>query len=132
MSREQKGWLKEIKFSQLSLTDLREFMYFALRESPAAGQFWDLITGLRGPDSPSERPDMSSEESAKAYAGRRNRKYDAGEVIRDTAFFGACGGCARSHAGDTIVVNPASKQDHYDRHAVRAAKVIGLKVKERE
>lgn len=120
-----------VEFGKLTLTDLREFMYFVITECPASGQFWDLITGLRGPDFPSERGDQSPVEHAKAYSDRRKRKYEAGEVIREKAFYGAIGGGARSHAGDTVVVNPSIRADHYDRHAIRAAQVVGLKIKER-
>src|SRR5688572_29161842 len=35
-----------------------------------AHKFWDIITALRGPDSPSERPDMTPKEASEAYAGR--------------------------------------------------------------
>lgn len=120
-----------VDFNTITLTDLREFMYFVITQCPASGKFWDLITGLRGPDNPSERADQSPSEHAKAYSDRRKRKYDAGEVIRAEAFYGAIGGAARSHKGDTVVVNPPSRSDHYDRHVVRAAQVIGLKIKER-
>src|SRR3990167_6500200 len=83
--------------AQLSLDDWRRFMAAFLRYNPHAGEAWDVLTCLRGPDSPSERPDMTANESAVAYTGRRKRKYNTVEVIRAAAFFGTCGGCARYH-----------------------------------
>lgn len=127
----KRGWLEGIKFKELSLTDLREFMYFVITECPAGGKFWDVITALRGPDSPSERGDQTPSEQAMNYDRRRARKYESGEIIRSAAFYGAIGGAARSHKGDTVVVNPGVAQDHYDRHVVRAATVLGLNVKVR-
>jgi len=41
---------------------------------PDGGRLWDVMCALRGPDVPSERPDMDSKESCVAYAGRRKRK----------------------------------------------------------
>lgn len=91
-------------------------------------QLWDLMTGLRGPDSPSERGDMTSEEQARAYKGRRARKFKTVEVIRAKAFNGVIGGSARSHHADHITLPPRGQWDHFDRHMERAARVLGLKV----
>lgn len=115
--------------SKASFDELRTFMGQVIRYNPSSGKLWDLITCLRGPDSPSERPDMSAEESSKAYAGRRERKFNTVEVIRQNAFFGVVGGAARHRAGDTVLLPPSSQRDHFDRHVARAASVLGLKVK---
>lgn len=92
------------------------------------GRLWDLMCGLRGPDSPSERGDMSETESARAYKGRRARKFKTVEIIREKAFFGVIGGCARHHEDDHILLPPDKERDHFDRHMERAAVVLGLKV----
>jgi len=92
-------------------------------------RFWDLITCLRGPDSPSERSNMTSEEHAAAYSGRRKRKYNTVEVIRHKVFYGACGGSARRRAGDSVLLPPPYKWEHFDKHVARAAEVLGLEVK---
>lgn len=97
-------------------------------KNPGGGNLWDLLTGLRGPDSPSETPDMSSSESAKAYQGRRDRKYKSTEVIREEAFFGVVGGAARYRKATKVLLPPQSLWDHFDKHAYRAANAIGLKV----
>ena len=60
--------------SELSFNEWREFMALFIKTNGSSGAAWDLMTCLRGPDSPSERGDMSSEEAATAYAGRRARK----------------------------------------------------------
>ena len=91
-------------------------------------KFWDLITGLRGPDSPSERPDMNTKAASLAYSLRRQRKYDTVEVIRNKAFFGVVGGAARSHEADHVTLPPQSQWDHFDKHVSRAAGTLGLKV----
>lgn len=54
------------------------------------------------------------------------------EIIREKAFFGVTGGSARHHDDDTVIVPPSGEQDHFDRHVVRAAGVLGLKVKVEE
>lgn len=118
-----------IEFAQeASFDDLRRFMGQVIRYNPNSGALWDLITCLRGPDSPSERPDQSSEESAKAYAGRRERKRRTVEVIRENAFFGVVGGAARHRPGKVVQLPPRNQWDHFDRHVQRAASVLGLEV----
>ena len=89
---------------------------------------WDLLCGLRGPDTPSEREDMDYTQRTRAYTGRRERKYKTAEVIREKAFFGQVGGGARHHDADHIILPPASEWDHFDTHMQRAADVLGLKV----
>lgn len=93
---------------------------------------WDLITGLRGPDSPSERPDRSSKENKEAYALRRKRKYNSTEIIRSHAFFGVVGGSARYHGGEEIILPPSSEWDHFDKHMARAAQAIGLRIMDKK
>lgn len=112
----------------MTFDEWREFMAEFLRHNPNASKAWDLITCQRGPDSPSERPDMKPAESAKAYKGRRERKYNTVEVIRAASFGGVVGGAARSHKADKVIVPPSEQRDHFDRHVVRAAQVLGLKV----
>src|SRR3990167_7388994 len=112
----------------MSFADWRKFMGVFLRHNSAASLAWDLMTCLRGPDSPSERGGMSSAEAAAAYQGRRERKYRTVEVIRSAAFGGGVGGCARSHPGTAIQLPSRGEWDHFDRHADRAARVVDLKV----
>lgn len=116
--------------SGLSLDELRQLMGKIIRTNPNSGRFWDILTCLRGPDSPSERPDMAAGEASKAYQGRRDRKYKTVEIIRSAAFFGAIGGSARSHKGDAVTLPPHSQWDHFDKHVARAANALKLEVKE--
>lgn len=119
---------QEKKRTSLSLSDLRRIVAYFLQHSPDASKFWDLVTALRGPDFPSECEGMSSSDYAKAYDGRRKRKAKTVEVIRHHAFFGATGGSARVRSDrNYVVVN--KQQDHFDRHVVRAAQVLGLDVR---
>lgn len=111
-----------------SIEDIRKLIA-AWFKTGKGGGFWDLITALRGPDYPSERPNMSAGESAEAYAARRKRKYASTEVIRAKAFYGVIGGAARSHDGDHITLPPQDQWDHFDKHMARAAGVLGLEVR---
>ena len=113
---------------ECSLDEFRQFMALFLGGNPNSGQGWDLICAQRGPDSPSERSDMAPGDSAKAYAGRRERKFRTVEVIRNASFFGVSGGCARSHKDTKVVLPPMKHWDHFDRHVQRAANILGLKV----
>jgi hypothetical protein len=87
-----------------------------------------ILAAQRGPDSPSERPDMGSAEHATAYWGRRARKASSGEVIRQASFFGLGRVGARSRKGDSITLPLSNKWDHYDKHMAQAAGVLGIKV----
>lgn len=110
--------------------EIREVIGTFLKSSGDAGRLWDLITCLRGPDFPSERGDMESDESSKAYRGRRERKARTVEVIRYHAFNGASGGSARLRSDRNYVILPPREQwDHFDRHVSRAATILGLEVK---
>lgn len=104
---------------------LKEINQF-LRESPDGGRLWDLMTASRGPDSPSERPDMSSTDYHKAYEGRRIRKYNTVEVIRARAFPFASG--CRKHSADYVTLPPPSEHEHFDRHVQAAALALGLRI----
>lgn len=104
----------------------------AFLQTNEGAKLWDVMCALRGPDTPSERPDMGSKESSAAYAGRRKRKHSSTELIRERAFFGVIGGCARHHDGDTITLPPSIQWDHFDKHMARAAEVLGLKVMTRQ
>lgn len=117
----------EEKLKNLTFDEQRIAIGIFLKSSHGA-RLWNLITALRGPDSPSEKPNMSFDEQQQAYKARRKRKYNTVEVIRDAAFFGVIGGAARSHK-DTKVTIPNSKEwDHFDRHVFKAAQAIGLNV----
>ena len=123
---------KEVKISELSFTDWRRFMSEYLSTNPHSGKAWDILSCVRGPDSPSERPDMTSEENFVAYAGRRARKYKTVEIIRDAMFFGVVKGGARHHKGTKVILPPHSKHDHFDKHVEIAAGVLDLKIKYEE
>ena len=98
-----------------------------------ASRLWDIITCQRGPDSPSERGDMSPTEASQAYAGRRARKRETVEVIRAQSFGGVVGGAARSRKDiNYVVVPPEKERDHFDRHVVKAAQALGLEVRVKE
>ena len=117
--------------STITLDEWRQFMQELLRHNPNAAAVWDIMTSLRGPDHPSERPDMKPPEASRAYSGRRKRKYDTVEIVRARAFYGACGGQARSHVDTAVTLPPQHQWDHFDKHVARAARWLGLKVKER-
>lgn len=89
---------------------------------------WSVLTALRGPDTPSERPDQPPEERARQYDLRRARKRDTVEVIRGHALQGASRGARTRTDTDTVVLPPAGQWDHFDRHVEAAARVLGLKV----
>lgn len=89
-----------------------------------------ILAAQRGPDSPSERPDMDGEEHDRAYWGRRARKASSGEIIRSASFFGIGKVGARSRKGDSITLPPSSQWDHYDKHMAQAAGVLKIKVVE--
>lgn len=116
------------KLKALSLDEQRVVIGVFLR-TPSASALWDLMCGLRGPDSPSERGDLSSEVNARNYKGRRDRKFKTAEIVRQAAFFGVTGGCARHHKDEVITLPPENKWDHFDHHQDRAARVVGLEVK---
>lgn len=119
---------RAVKVRDLSFDDWRRFMGEFLQRNPNAGAAWDLMGCVRGPDFPSERPDMRSSEHDAAYKGRRKRKYETVEVIRNAMFFGFVGGGARSHSGDSVELPPTNMWDHFDRHVARGANAVGLKV----
>jgi len=113
-----------------NLEEMREMIGIFLSTNPESGRLWDLITGLRGPDSPSETPGMGGEEFEKKYRARRERKAKTVEVIRWHAFNGRSGGGARLRSDRKyVIVPPKQKQDHFDRHVIRAAQVLGLEVR---
>ena len=97
-------------------------------KGPHGDRLWDLMCALRGPDFPSETPLMSSDEGARTYAARRNRKYKTTEIVREKAFFGVCGGCARHHDDDHVYLPPEKERDHFDKHIERVADMLGLGV----
>lgn len=115
------------KVKNLSFDEQRVVIGHFLKSQHGA-RLWNLLTCLRGPDSPSEKPNMSYDKKKVTYAGRRKRKYNTVEVIRDKAFFGVIGGSARSHEADLVTIPPSSEWDHFDRHVAKAADAIGLKV----
>src|SRR3990167_1611393 len=123
---------KEVKISELSFTDWRRFMSEYLSTNSHSDKAWDILSCVRGPDSPSERPDMSSEENDTAYNGRRARKYKTVEIIRDAMFFGVVKGGARHHKGTKVILPPHSKPDRFDKHVEIAAGVLDLKIKYEE
>lgn len=97
-------------------------------QGPYGGQLWDLMTALRGPDSPSERSNMSKEEHSKVYNQRRARKRKTVEVIRGKAFFGVVGDSARHRDDDHVTLPPEGEWDHFDNHVARVTGMLGLKI----
>ena len=123
---------KEVSVKDLSLTQWRQFMAEFMQKNPNASAAWNIMGCIRGPDFPSERPDMNSREREKAYSGRRKRKYETVEVLREAMFFGVVGGCARHHKEDHVLVMQDSNADHFDRHVVLAARALGIEVKHKD
>lgn len=95
---------------------------------PQGASLAAILAAQRGPDSPSERPDMEGAAHEQAYWGRRARKASSGEVIRSASFFGIGKVGARSRKGDSITLPPENTWDHYDKHMAQAAQVLGIKV----
>lgn len=114
-----------------SLDDIRKQIGRWL-SGPNGGSLAAILAAQRGPDSPSERPDMSAVDHKKAYWGRRARKHSSGEIIRAASFFGIGQVGARSHRGDSITLPLSNKWDHYDKHMALAAQVLGIEVKTNE
>lgn len=114
--------------AQLTFDEKRKMIGKWLRESDS-GRLWDLLCALRGPDSPSERPDQSPDEASRLYRARRDRKFKTVEVIRQKAFFGIVGNGARHHDAEYVILPPTSEWDHFDGHVNRAASAIGLEVR---
>lgn len=114
---------------EMTLDELRGLIGIILDSNPNSGKFWDIITCQRGPDSPSERGDLSEDKNEEAYRARRERKFKTVEVIRAASFGGVVGGAARSHKGSSVTLPPHAKWDHFDRHVHRAATVLGLDIK---
>ena len=112
----------------LSLDDWRRFMAEFMTKNSNSSSAWDLMGCIRGPDSPSENPSMTSKESSEAYAGRRKRKFQTIEIIRNHMFFGVVGGCARSHNDNKVTLPSPHRYDHFDRHVQKAARILGLRI----
>lgn len=115
--------------------EMRELIgnFLQTADSSEAQRLWDIITCQRGPDSPSERPDMTEAESATAYRLRRERKRATVEVIRKQAFGGVVGGAARWRDDiKYVTLPPQNEWDHFDRHVEKAARAMGLEVKIQE
>lgn len=117
----------EEELEKLSFDEQRVAIGIFLKEDRGQ-KLWDLLTGLRGPDEPSERSDQDSTVNAANYAGRRKRKYNSTEVIREAAFFGVVGGSARYHQANEIILPPGNEWDHFDKHMARSAHAVGLKI----
>ena len=117
-----------IPVSELSFLQWRQFMAEFMSTNPNSHLAWDIMGCVRGPDSPSERPDMGSKERSKAYKGRRDRKFKTVEILREAMFFGAVGGAARYHKDNKVTIPPSSQRDHFDRHVERGANAIGIPV----
>jgi hypothetical protein len=98
-----------------------------LKELAQDDGMWSIITCMRGPDSPSERPDMSEAEHAAAYRARRDRKFKTVEVIRGASVGHV--GSARVRYDTFITLPPKSLWDHFDRHCHEAAQALGLEVR---
>lgn len=108
----------------LSLKEKLKMIGEAARQDKA---LWDVLVCMRGPDSPSERPSDPWEERERLHEARRARKMKTGAVIRHHAV-------GEMHAAMTsdksyVVLPPAEKWDHYDKHIAQAAGALGLKVK---
>jgi hypothetical protein len=121
----------EAKLDEWDLDQIRRQIGRWLK-GPNGANLATILAAQRGPDSPSERGDMSPAEHDRAYWGRRARKRSSGEIIRSASFFGIGKVGARARGGDTITLPPRSQWDHYDKHQASAAQVIGIKIVEAE
>lgn len=94
-------------------------------------QLWDIITCLRGPDSPSEKANDDRATRDAAYAKRRERKHETVEVIRGIVAPGI--GEARFRQDISYVMLPPSNEwDHFDTHVYKAARALGIEVKTKQ
>jgi hypothetical protein len=122
-------------YTPRNLDEMRECIQRFMNMAPGGdtARFWNLITALRGPDTPCETTDMDQTQREIAYKARRQRKSGGVEVIRWHAFHGTVGGTARYRSDrDYIEVPPRKQHDHHDGHLVKAAEAIGLKVEYKE
>jgi hypothetical protein len=123
---------RDVFVHEMTLEDWRKFMSEFLSNNSNASKAWDIMGCVRGPDAGlgefSERPDMNPKEHQKAYSGRVARKMNTVAVLRYAMFFGTMGGAARSRKSDHVTVPPAGEHDHFDKHVVRAANALKLKV----
>ena len=120
------------RYTPNTCEEMRELnrRFFNEASSPETSLYWDIITALRGPDSPSERHEMTMKQQGLAYTARRKRKAQGVEVIRHHAFHGAMSGSARSRTDRCyVVIPPLAEQDHHDVHLQKAARALGLVVK---
>lgn len=108
------------------LSDAIEMLKRMVTHNSYGSDLWDVVTCLRGPDSPSEKDTMDKTDYQAAYKARRKRKHDTVEVIRGMSVGQV--GAARTRAGSSITLPPSAEWDHYDKHCARAAKVLGLDV----
>ena len=120
---------KRIPVSEMKFKEWRRFMQEFLSTNESAHKAWDLMSCIRGPDTPSERPDMDPTERDTTYRGRRERKFKTTEAIRHDMFYGTVGGSARHHQASFVTLPPSSVHDHFDRHIVRGATILGLEIK---
>lgn len=110
-----------------TLEEMQVLLQSAVSYAPYGKKLWDLMTCLRGPDSPSERPDQGGEENSRAYQARRTRKAKTVEVIRGKF---VVGGSARFRQDrDFVELPPEDQWDHFDRHVEKAANALGLEVR---
>lgn len=115
---------------QISFNDMRQAVRLYFTYSSGSKSFWDLITCMRGPDHPSERPDMIPEDAQIAYVARRARKRETVEVIRGKAFDGCVPGAARARTDiNYVTLPPVRERDHFDRHVAETAALLGIEVR---
>lgn len=102
-----------------------------IRTEPHGRALWDVITGLRGPDSGigqphSELPCQLGTEHDRLYTARVARKMVTVAILRHRALGEVPG--ARTRVGDKVTIPSPREQDHFDKHVERAAKALGLGV----
>jgi len=115
---------------QISFDDMRKAIKLYFINSGGSKALWDLITCMRGPDHPSERPDMLPEDARIAYAARRARKRETVEVIRGKAFDGYVPGAARFRTDiNHVTLPPVRERDHFDRHVAEVADLLGITIR---
>ncbi len=98
---------------------------------PYGEAVWDVLTALRGPDTPSERDDMAWDERQAAYAARRERKARTVEVIRGVSALKG-GSCRYREDRNYVLLPPRREWDHFDRHVYKAAGWLGVEVRIKE
>ncbi|TFH63977.1 MAG: hypothetical protein E4G90_09035 [Gemmatimonadales bacterium] len=101
-----------------------------LTTGPESSKLWDIVTAMRGPDSPSERPSDAPTTHRRKWAERVERKMQTVAVIRGEVFGATSApGSARMTRRSYVRLPKEGEWDHYDKHVARAARALELELR---